>query len=209
MRKDTLLLAVLVVAVGLAVPAIAVGAAPHDDGTYEGTYASFAVDDDGIADDTVQNETLFPDVSVAAGEPVDDVSGIDVDGSPMEVTNHAESRIDLATDDGAEAYTYDNERGHLVVHAAEERTHVQVEVNEITGVSTEGDLALVQAGEQTGSFVIAGQSGGEVGVTDDGEVVADLAEGDRLVFRSHGPVRDAEDEASERLISQGIAAGEA
>lgn len=208
MQRETLLLATLVVAVGLAVPALAAGA-PHDGEAYDGTHVSFAVEDDRIADYTVDGEVLFPSVTVAGGEPVEDASTIDdLDGSALEVTSHTGSRIDVASDEGAELYTYDNERGHLVVHAAEERTHVEVEIGETAGATTEGHLALVQGRTQTGSFVVAGEGESEVEVNEEGDIVADLAAGDRLVFRSHGAVRDAEDRASERLISQGLTAGE-
>lgn len=213
MRRLTVLVATLLV-VSMAAPAT-VAPAAADEHEYDGEHVAFDVESDGIAEYSVNNETLFSSVDVRAASEADVRVGADLEtsafagleGAALESTSTTTAAARFESENGARVAAHDTERGHLTVHATEERTLVEINMSAPVGTTPKGTVIVVGGAKQVGSVFVVGE--GSVSVNDEGNIVADLPKGSGLVFRSNGENRDDEDQATERLIERGTAAGEA
>jgi len=212
MRRLTALVATLLV-VSMAAPA-AVTPAAADEHEYDGKHVSFDIKPNGIAEYSVNNETLFSSVKTrAASEPAVDVgAGVDAsaiagfEGAGIEATSTTTAAARFRTENGAQVAAHDTERGHLTIHATEQRTLVQINMSDPVGTTPEGSVIVVGGATQVGSVFVVGE--GNLSITEEGNIVADLPRGSGLVFRSNGDNRTTQDQATERLIERGSAAGE-
>ncbi|MFB6236347.1 MAG: PGF-CTERM sorting domain-containing protein [Halopenitus sp.] len=212
MRRLTVLVATLLV-VSMAAPA-AVTPAAAGEHEYDGKHVSFDIKSNGIAEYSVNNETLFSSVKTqAASEAAVDVgAGVDAsaiagfEGAGLEATSTTTAAARFRTENGAQVAAHDTERGHLTIHATEQRTLVQINMSDPVGTTPKGTLIVVGGAKQVGSVFIVGE--GNLSITEEGNIVADLHKGSGLVFRSNGENRTTQDQATERLIERGAAAGE-
>jgi len=213
MSRAAILLSVLVVSAVMA-PAAAGGAAAQDGEAYAGAHVSFEVESNAVVDYAVGGEVLFDEVraeseSVAqagAGAGADADVASNVAGASLELAARSETSATVSAEGTSEIRAHDNERGHLVVDAGDEDAGVAVEVSSEATASEEGDRVVVESDGSTGSFIVVGD--GNVEVDGEGNVVAQLDDGDTLVYRSNGEERDEDDREQESLIENGDAVAE-
>lgn len=214
------LAALLVVSVVAATAGVGTVGATSDDGAdgeaYAGSTVEFAVDGQAIADYAVDGQTTFTEVSVQSQSEADAGAGADVgvgveaaadiEGAALSTSAQTETHAEIEAESGATLSAHDTDRGHLVVEAGDEDQFVHAEVDTSAQASADGDAVVVENGEREGAFVVVGE--GEVAVTDDGHVAADLESDSTLVFRSDEGERDDQTRYEEQLIADGSAAAE-
>ncbi|WP_224447778.1 PGF-CTERM sorting domain-containing protein [Haloprofundus salilacus] len=218
MKRIAAVVAVLVVLAGAA-PAVS----GQSDGTangeaYTGTNVSFETNGSAIADYAVGGETVLEAVAVQSKSETQSDAGIGADaslsavssfdGSALSLESRTKVNASVSADSGATLEAHDNEHGILVVNAGgEEGQYVRANVSSDAEAETEGDRVVVTtANGTTGAFVVVGD--GNVTVTEEGDVAAELGADDKLVFRSYVGERSQDDREQERLISDGKAAAE-
>ncbi|QCJ47323.1 hypothetical protein [Haloprofundus sp. MHR1] len=218
MKRVAAVMAVLVVLAGAA-PAVSGqsgGAAESE--AYSGTNVSFETGESAVVDYAVGGDTVFESVAVQSREEAQSGAGVGADvsmsvltsfdGSALSLESRAETSASVEADSGASLDAHDNEHGILVVDAGGEKGQfVRANVSGDTEAETEGDRVVVRtANGTTGAFLVVGD--GNVTVTEEGDVAAELGADDRLVFRSYDGERSEDDKEQERLVSEGKAAAE-
>ncbi|WP_224332791.1 PGF-CTERM sorting domain-containing protein [Haloprofundus halobius] len=217
MRRVAAVVAVLVV-LSTAAPAVSGQSGGAESDAYAGANVSFETNGSAIADYAVGGDTVLEsvvvqsqseakrDVGVGADTSLSTVSS--VDWSALSMESKTETSASVEAESGASLDAHDNEHGILVVDAGEEEGQfVHANVSDDADADAEGDRVVVTtANGTTGAFVVVGD--GEVTVTEDGNVGAQLGADDKLVFRSYEGERSEDDREQERLVSEGTAAAE-
>ncbi|QFU81479.1 PGF-CTERM sorting domain-containing protein [Natronorubrum aibiense] len=186
---------------------------------YAGTHVAFDTASNAIVDYRVGGQSVFENVTVESQRDHHSQTGIGADvglsavtnlsGIGLEIAAQTETRAEIATEGSASLAAHDTERGILTVDAGEEAQYVQLNLSEdsTAEVSDEGDRVTVDSGDRTGVLLVAGD--GEVAVTDNGDVTADLERESTLVFRSYADDEHDDDAVEqERLIADGTATAE-
>lgn len=181
---------------------------------YSGTHVEFDTEDGGIVDYRLDGESLFDSVATesrSAFETRTDarfdgelaaVSGIA--GASTSITARSATHAAVETGGSATMNVYDSERGHLVIEAGGDAQLVEVR---LAGDAEDDSRVVVTRENGTqGAFIVVGD--GSVTVNRNGDVTVELREDDRVVFRSSGDERTADDAEQERLIAEGAATAE-
>ncbi|SEW12942.1 hypothetical protein [Natrinema salifodinae] len=229
-RITAVVLAVLVTVATLPVAAVGAGASAAspsqqsdgsaDAGAYAGTHVAFETSNDALVDYRVDGEQVFENVSVVSQSDHHSRAGLGADvaldavvnlsGLGLELGAQSETRAEIETEGSASMAAHDSERGILTVDAGDEARYVEVDLADNVSAEADaehGDRVVVDSGERTGAFVVAGD--GEVAVNENGDVTADLGNDATLVFRSYADgERDESAEEQERLIADGTATAE-
>ncbi|MFC4542850.1 hypothetical protein ACFO5R_13050 [Halosolutus amylolyticus] len=189
-------------------------------GAYAGTHVAFETSSNAVLDYRVDGEQVFENVSVRSQSDHHSDTGIGTDvgldavvnlsGIGLDLEVQSETRAEIGTDGSASLAAHDSDRGILTVDAGEEAQYVAVDLSEESNAEAtqeSDDRVVVETDERTGAFVVVGD--GEVTVTDENDVVADLESESTLVFRSYADgERDDAAEQQERMIAEGTATAE-
>ncbi|WP_222917202.1 hypothetical protein [Natrinema sp. SYSU A 869] len=213
-----------------ALPAAAVGAgasaaspSQQSDGSadasaYTGTHVAFDASSNALVDYRVDGQQVFDNVTVASqsehhsrtglGSNVGLDAVVNLSGLGLDLRAQSETRAEIATDGSASMTAHDSERGILTVDAGNEAQYVEVDLAADSTANAESDdRVVVNGSERTGAFVVVGD--GEVAVTENGNVTADLESDSTLVFRSYADgERDENAAEQEQLIANGTATAE-
>ncbi|WP_226480429.1 hypothetical protein [Natrinema amylolyticum] len=213
-----------------ALPAAAVGAgasaaspSQQSDGSadasaYAGTHVAFDASSNALVDYRVDGEQVFENVTVASqsdhhsrtdlGSNVGLDAVANLSGLGLDLRAQSETRAEIATEGSASMTAHDSERGILTVDAGTEAQYVEVDLaDNSTATAESDDRVVVNGSERTGAFVVVGD--GEVAVTENRTVTADLESDSTLVFRSYAEgERDENAAEQERLIANGTATAE-
>ncbi|ELZ19564.1 hypothetical protein C477_07838 [Haloterrigena salina JCM 13891] len=184
---------------------------------YAGTHVAFDVEGDAVTDYRIGGDETFSSVAVQStseagagaglGAEVDLETLTTLEGAGLSLAAKSETNAEVRAESGATLSAHDTERGTLVVESGSESQYVRAELAANATASDEGDRVRVETGDHEGTFLVVGD--GQVTVTDDGNVTAELAENATLTFRSYEDgERDESDEYEESLIADGNAAVE-
>ncbi|ADB62079.1 hypothetical protein Htur_3214 [Haloterrigena turkmenica DSM 5511] len=184
---------------------------------YAGTHVAFDLEGDAITDYRVGGDETFSSVAVQStgdaeagadlGTEVDLETLTTLEGAGLSLAAQSETSAQVQAESGATLSAHDTERGTLVVESGSESQYVRAELAADATASDEGDRVRVETDGHEGTFLVVGD--GEVTVTDDGNVTAELAENAMLAFRSYEEgERDETDEYEESLIADGQSAVE-
>ncbi|WP_126662132.1 PGF-CTERM sorting domain-containing protein [Haloterrigena salifodinae] len=184
---------------------------------YAGTHVAFDVEDDAVTDYRIGSDETFSSVAVQStseagagadlGAEVDLETLTTLEGAGLSLAAKSETNAEVRAKSGATLSAHDTERGTLVVESGSESQYVRAELAANASAEEEGDRVRVETGDHEGTFLVVGD--GEVTVTDDGNVTAELAENATLTFRSYEDgERDETAEYEESLIADGNAAVE-
>ena len=200
------------------VPAAAAG---PSGGAYAGTHVSFDVSGDAVANYTVDGEPMLASVEMRSANASGDASGsgdanvgasldatVDLDGVALSLGARTATSATVTAEGSGSMTAHDNPNGVLVVSAADGAQYVRANLSDGAKAQERSDrvVTVTSANGTTGSFVLVGD--GNVTVDGEGNVSAEVGEDGRLVFRSYPNGRDASDERQERLIADGVVAGE-
>ncbi|WP_436345171.1 hypothetical protein [Natronorubrum sp. FCH18a] len=184
---------------------------------YAGTHVAFDVEGDAITDYQVGGDETFSSVAVQSQNEADAGAGLgaDVDvetmtaleGAGLSMAAQSETSAQVEAESGATLSAHDTERVTLVVETGDDGQFVRAELAGDATASAEGDAVRVDTDAHEGVFLVVGD--GEVTVTDDGDVAAELEAGATLAYRSYADGdRDESAEYEESLIADGSAAVE-
>ncbi|QLG49075.1 hypothetical protein [Natrinema halophilum] len=227
-RNTTIVLALLVATTALPVAVVGAGAnaaspSQQSDGSsdasaYAGTHVEFDTTSDAIVDYRVNGEQVFENVTVASQSDHHSKTGlgantgidavVNLSGLGLELGATTETRAEVQTEGSASLTAHDSERGILTVDAGDEAQYVEVDlVGSGSAEAKSEDRVVVNSGNRTGAFVVAGD--GAVTVNSAGDVTADLEKNATLVFRSYTEGERGESAKSqEQLIANGTATAE-
>lgn len=219
MRVRAITLAAMLIVAGLAAPVAASMARQEG---YSGAHVAFGTQSDAVVDYTVDGQPMAESIRVQSKSAAESSGGIDVSAGLSAVTNLGGAAVTLETsasasaataaqvgfDSGASMDAHDNRRGVFVVRAGENAQYAQVALGDGASADADGEnrVVVTNADGAKGTFIVVGD--GEVTTNENGDVVADLDQGAKLVFRSYPDGRDDEDAEQERLIADGTAAAE-
>jgi len=220
MRATMAVVALLVVSV--AMPTATVVAAPaattQQGSAYSGTHVSFDTESNAMTDYTVNGRTAMESVSVQSSSETQAGGGADVGvdlsavtdfaGADVSVSATTDTRATVASDSGAEMQAHDTDRGILVVTSGGGSQYVRANISSSSEAEDSGAQRVVVTHDDgsEGTFIATGD--GEVTVNERGNVTAQVAEDDRLVYRQYESERSDSDEEQERMIADGTAAAE-
>jgi PGF-CTERM protein len=185
---------------------------------YSGAHVSFGTSANAVTDYTVDSHLLLETVKVQSTSSAESGGIIDVGASLSALTSLSGSAVSLATttqvsatvqtESSATLNVHDNEHGILVIESGDESQYVQANLSGGAEASATSDSrVVVTTSEGTkGTFILVGD--GKVTVNEEGDVVAKLEQGDKLVFRAYPDGRSEADKRQERLIASGEAAAE-
>lgn len=185
---------------------------------YSGTHVEFDTEDGGIVDYRLDGESLFDSVATESRSAFETRTDARFDGELATVSGIAGASTSIAarsathaaveTGGSATMNAYDSERGHLVIEAGGDAQLVEVRLAGDAEAHAEDDSRVVVTRENgtQGAFIVVGD--GSVTVNRNGDVTVELRKDDRVVFRSSGDERTADDAEQERLIAEGAATAE-
>ncbi|WP_435347920.1 PGF-CTERM sorting domain-containing protein [Haloarchaeobius sp. HRN-SO-5] len=227
-RLATALLGLMLVATSVA-PAVATAtdrgivydqADAPDEHAYAGAHVTFDTDERAVTNYSVDGETMLESVrtqsrssaergaDVGIGAEASLVDLADLPGAAVSVEATAETNATVSAGRSATIEAHDTERGVLVVTPGDDEQVVAANVSvEADAQAVDESRVLVERDGSTGVFVLVGD--GNVTVTDDGQVVANVSDDAKLTFRAYGEgERDADARATERMIANGTAVAE-
>ena len=217
MNLNALAAAVLVVVAGVGAVGGAAATADTTDQSgeaYAETHVSFETSENAVVDYTVDGQTVVDRVELQSQSEArggaDASARTDFEAAGVSVASSATSstRATVEAESGARMTAHDNERGVLVVEAGGEPQYVRANVSSQAEARQEGESRVVVHREDgtSGAFLVVGD--GDVTVTDDGNVSAELSEDARLVYRQYDEERSDDEQQQEELIANGTAVAE-
>lgn len=190
----------------------------QDGSAYAGTHVTFDVQENAVANYSVDGETALDSVKVESESETGGSGGLggsadlsavtSIRGSALSLSASANANAEIATEGSASMSAHDNGHGILVVEAGGEDQVVVANVSSDTEAESESDqqVELTTANGTEGTFIVVGN--GSVAVNDEGDVSAQLDGDSRLVFRAYPDEKSEQSEQTEEHITSGTATGE-
>jgi len=160
----------------------------------------------------VNNEPVLSSVRVQSQSSVesdaDGSLGAAVDGSGLSIQSRTSVSATVGSEGSASMTAHDNEHGVLLVRAGENSQYVTANLS--AGASTEREsdkqVSVMTANGTEGTFIVIGE--GNVDVSEEGNVSAELGSESRLTFRTYPDGKEDSDERSEAMIQNGTVTAE-
>lgn len=206
------------IAGGAAITATAGGAAIQGAESYAGVHVEFEGESDALTNYTVDDRTYLASLQVQSKSTAEGDEGVqagtslanvtDLEGSDLSVREESATHLEFASESGATVAAHDNEYGILVVGSENGTQFVRANVTEGADTAYAGGAGVTVEREDGGlaSFIVVGD--GEVDITDDGNVAAEIDEDDRLVVRHYEQTRRTADRNYEAMIVRGTTPAE-
>lgn len=189
-------------------------------GSYQASHVGFDAKQNSVVNFSVGGQQIFESFSVVAKSDTETQSGgtIGVGVGLGEVTNIAKSAMSmrsqtdknavLETESGADIKIHNNDRGIITVTPSENSQIANINISPNTRATTETDKKVVITKEDNseGVFLIVGD--GEVTVNNNRNVIADIEQNRKLVYRDYKQQRSDDDRQQENLISNQNATAE-
>lgn len=218
MRYSALAISVVLVVSGVVPVAAAVVDRNRSQGNangYTGQHIAYNVTNNAVVNYRVGGQRMLSSMQVQSASAVD----IGLDAALSTVTGIVGARVtglDIATktsavvkfESGARLHTHDNGHGILVLKSGAERQVVQANLSaDATANRAGANRVVVATGNGSkGTFIVVG--GGKVAINDQGNVVAQVSQNGRLIYRTYPDERRSTDVEQEKLIANGTVAGE-
>jgi PGF-CTERM protein len=222
MNVKALAVALLLVVSAIGPATAAATGVTQDASATTGTYVEFQTDGDALTDYSVNGKTVVDSVAVQSKSEAQSSGGLGASVSLKAVTNFQAAGLSIASgfdsqastsatvesQSGATIEAHDNDRGVMVVTAAEESQYVMANLSSDAEAEQSSDKRVVVTKEsgESGAFLVVGE--GKVTVNEEGNVSADLAQDAKLVYRQYEGERSDGEKQQEQLIADGTATAE-
>jgi PGF-CTERM protein len=207
-----------IVAVLLSVLLMTGGAAAQQAEAHNGSNVNFQTTDNAVVDYRVNGVALVESVKTEAQDTTEQRGGMGVGatissnarvrGATISAAAQTQTRTSFETGSGAAMQAHDSDRGNLLVRATGGDQLVGLNVSDGVQAEQASDRRAVVTHTDGTQGVIVVIGNGSAIVNEEGNVVADVADGSALVYRQYGSERSDEERAQERMIADGTAAAE-
>lgn len=211
--------ALTLLVVGAGVAPIGAMALNGQTGTYAGTHVTFETEANAMTAYAVDGETMISAVKTESKSHYESRTGVSLgldvstvthlQGSALTVNSKTNAGASVSAENGAKLHAHDNPHGILVAESGGQAQLVKANVSASSSAEQEGDSRVVVTtdNDKKGTFIVVGE--GSVDVNSEGDVVANVGDDGKLVFRAYSEdERDDAAKAHEKLIANGSAAGE-